>query len=102
MDCRLGWSEQENAAYRRGADDALKFRADPYRDLFQDVFKAETAEYRLSVSYNDPEGLSYLRVEFKGRRTIKIEYPSAGEAIKRAIIFVSEHPAPQPSCEVDY
>lgn len=98
-------TDEQREIYKWGATDALHFRADPYRDLYQDVFKAETSEYLLRVSYNDPEGAAYLTVKFKNygeRYDREIEYASAREAIERAIRFVAEHPAPRPCCLVDY
>lgn len=96
-------TDDQRAIYRIGGEDALKFRADPYRDLYQDVFKAETAAYKLWVGWSDPEGVAYLKVQFKERaREIEMEFASAGEAVHRAIRFVAEHPAPMPWCGVDY
>ena len=98
-------TDEQREIYRWGADDALRFRADPYSDLYQDVFKAETAEYKIRVSYNDPEGCAYLKVNFKNYSTRydrEIEYANPRDAIARAIRFVTEHPAPRPVCHVDY
>lgn len=96
-------SERELDVYRWGARDAQTFRADPYRHLYQQVFKAETAEYRLSVDYSDPDGETVLTVKFKDRNhECQMTFSSPGQAIERAIRFVAEHPAPRPCCHVDY
>lgn len=102
-------TEDERAIFNMGADEARRFNADPYRHLYQDVMKAETAEWRLSISYSDPDGETYLSVVFKNRWTrdgqckrVEIGYGSSSEAITRAMQFMTKHPAPAPQCFVDY
>jgi hypothetical protein len=102
----LQMTYDQREIYSMGEREALKFRADPYRDLYQDVFKAETADYRLWVGYNDPDGCATLTVELRGEsrrhRKIEIEFADPRQAIERATRFVYQHPAPRPRCHVDY
>ncbi len=86
------------------------FSANPYRDLYQHVFKAETAEYKLTVGYDGVKGETTLRVEFKADCQlsdwpirycrVKMVYPDRREAIARAIRFVSQHSATLPVCHL--
>lgn len=83
----------------------IQFRCDPYRDLYQDVLKVQTATYRLSLSYDDVTGEYDLTVYFKagyGERSASIGLATYKDAIARATRFIAEHPAPMPVCCVDY
>jgi hypothetical protein len=101
-------TEDRLMAFEIGRDSALAFRADPYRDLYQDVFKAETVDYKLSVGYDDVNGETILTVVFKRpnynacHRRAEMVFSSSREALERAVRFVAEHPAPRPRCYVDY
>lgn len=100
-------TDDQFAIYRMGADDALKFKSGSHL-LNQDVFKAETAEYRLWVGYDDVTGIYFLDVTFKDRVRngevvhVSLEFSNTREALERAFRFVTEHPAPRPYCDVDY
>lgn len=101
----LQLTDEQRVIYRNGADDALKFRADPYRDLNQDVFKAETAGWALWLTYDDVTGEYDLRVKFKrpqGDREASTSFDRFSDAMARTTRFIAEHPAPRPQCFVDY
>ena len=94
-------SEAEQQAYRFGHEDALRFHSGSHL-MTQDVFKAETAEYRLSISYDDVTGY-WLSVRFKDRgKHVDMECQGYGHAMERAMRFVTEHPAPAARCDVDW
>jgi hypothetical protein len=84
------------------------FRCDPYRDLYQDVFTAETATWKAYVGYDDVSGEYSLRVEFKRNqigfrdREARVAFENFSEAMTRLNRFLTEHPTPRPQCFVDY
>ncbi len=99
----LNLNEDQRAIYNMGAEAALKFRADPYRDLYQDVMRVETAEYKLSVGYSDPDSEVSVRIIFKDCvrwRYRDVTMTRLDQA--RVLRFIAEHPAPRPRCFVDY
>jgi hypothetical protein len=84
------------------------FQCDPYRDLYQDVFKAETAKYEAHVGYDDVNGEYHLSIKFKRNqigfcdREVSVAFGSFKEAMDRLGRFMSQHPVTRPQCFVDY
>ena len=94
---------EERAIFDLGVRAAAKFSADPYRDLYQDVFKAETSQWKLQITYDDVTGEYYLSVNFKHRdRSVDVAFSSHKDVFARVTRFMAKHPAPVPRCLVDY
>lgn len=104
------YNEREISAYREGAEEALRFKAN-HGDLRQDLFRAETDDYKIYVGYDDVEFGTFVEVTFKGRYDRR--YPdcllkvmvccgTGKKAMARAMRFIAAHPISEPYCSVDY
>jgi uncharacterized lipoprotein NlpE involved in copper resistance len=98
----------EIRAYYQGQEDALKFNSRP-GDINQTLFKAESADWKLLVGYDDVELGVYLEVTFKNRvdaegvtKTVTMPMRSMKAAMERATTFMTNHTPDEPYCDVDY
>jgi hypothetical protein len=101
-------SDHEHSIFRYGYEEGQKFRS-RHGDIHQDVFKAETDDYRIYVGYDDVEFGNFLEVTFKNRydadgcqKKVMVSCGSARKAIIRALEFIEHHPVEEPYCDVDY
>lgn len=102
------YSEREIVAYREGASEAVRFRAN-HGDIHQDLFRAETDSYKLYIGYDDVDLGNYLNVTFKDRfdkdgccKVVTVSCGSARIAMARALQFMAAHLVREPYCDVDY
>lgn len=102
------YNEREIAAYREGAEEAIRFRAN-HGDIHQEIFRAETDDYKLNVGYDDVEFGNFIAVTFKRRfdrdgycKNVMLSCGSARRAMTRALRFIEQHPVQEPYCSVDY
>lgn len=102
------YNEREIAAYREGAEEALRFKAN-HGDIHQDLFKAETDEHKIYIGYDDVDLGTFLKITFKRR------FDREGNVVEvighrgrfdtcmaRALAFLARHPYEPPYCDVDY
>ena len=99
-------TEAQRPIFDMGVQAAQHFRCNEYRDLYQDVFKAETADYKLSLGYDDVDGSYDLQVTFKrhwaGRRQASVAFDNLDDALARVGRFIEQRPVSRPRCLVDY
>jgi len=102
------YDEREHAIFRAGQEAALRFNAGSHL-IHQDVFKAESANWKLYVSYDDVEFGNTLTITFKDRwdndgalKQVTIQCGTAKKGIERALKFIARHPVEEPRCDVDY
>lgn len=101
-------TEAEFQAYRRGSEDALRFNANP-DGILSTLFKAETAEHKFHIGFDDVEFGVYIEVTFKHRydsehnfRKVMVGRGRFPSAMARVLDFLSRHPHHEPYCSVDY
>lgn len=81
--------------------------------LVQDLFRAETPDHHVAVTYDDVECGVQLHVTWKNqwrgtdgplpyRRHVSLPMQNANQAITRAVDFIVRHPIEEPYCAVDY
>lgn len=102
------YNEREIAAYREGAEEALRFKAN-HGDIHQDLFRAETDQHKLYIGYDDVEFGVFLEITFKQRwdregNAVKVMVSRGrfNSCLERALDFLSRHPYERPYCNVDY
>lgn len=102
------FNEREIAAYREGADEALRFKAD-HGDINQTLFKAETDTHKVYIGFDDVEYGVFLEITFKHRfdrdghvKKVMVGKGQFESAMFRALDFLARHPHHRPHCSVDY
>lgn len=84
------------------------FRCNPYRDVYQDVFKAETSLYRVSLGFDDVTGEYPCIFVIKWpdqqgeRRSVELTFSDVASAMKRIIRFMNLRPVVRPRVCVNY
>ena len=80
----------------------------PY-DVYQILFRAETPDHNITISYDDVEWGVVLSVTFKNRWTVDgftvnriIQTGTVAKAMERLARFLQQHPIGEPRCYVDY
>ncbi len=103
------YTDEERSAFRAGVDaERNGFRCNPHSDLYQDVLKIETAEFKLHLTYDDVDAGYEMAVTFKGRLrndeivSRRIHLDSYAAAMARAARFMATHAPPRAVCHVDY
>lgn len=101
-------NQVEHSAFIAGIEHAQRFQCGPHL-LTQTIFRAETPDHKVLITYDDVEGLNYLTVTFKRRRdadgnvrTVELHYNTSIVAYSRALRFLSAHVVPEAYCDVDY
>ena len=102
------YNEREICAYREGAQDATRFRAN-HGDIRQTLFNAETDEHKIHIGFDDVELGTFLQITFKRRfdaqgfaRTVIVGRGQFDSVMSRALDFLARHPHHTPHCNVDY
>lgn len=99
---------EERQIYNQGAEDARRFQQNQGA-IYQNIFKAETNDFRFHVGFDDVDLGVYLSVTFK-RHFTKDGHPkeamvscgTARKAIARVMAFLDRHAPDEPYCDVDY